>query len=109
LVGGRLRAALFFESEGKMQAERFRGMVSAWNEGRGFGWVRRDGSDDGKDIFCHAADVIARGHVTLHAGQVVEYGVEQTPRGPRCSEVEVIEEPSEIGATAALDASAGGG
>jgi CspA family cold shock protein len=89
--------------------QRYRGVVTTWNESRGFGWVRADGSDVGKDYFVHSADVCQRGHVTLVAGQVVEFGLEQTARGPRCSEVEVIEEAAESCATASLAASAGGG
>jgi CspA family cold shock protein len=63
-------------------------------EGQVRKWVTSYGfisTDSGKgDIFVHESEV--RGRVSLREGQKVKFDVSEEPRGPKATNVELIEE-----------------
>ncbi len=66
------------------EQQRYTGIVESWIDGRGFGFIRRDG-DTGRSIFVHARDITnGEGNRTLIVGQRVEFEVVASERGPRC-------------------------
>jgi CspA family cold shock protein len=47
------------------------GHIKAWNDDRGFGFIRRD--DGQEDVFCHCRDIRHLGTDRLAVGQPVEF------------------------------------
>ena len=62
------------------------GIVKKWLD-RGFGFIAVEGQDD--EVFVHhtALDGVSE----LREGQKVEFDVEDGPKGPRASNVKVVE------------------
>ncbi len=62
------------------------GIVKKWLD-RGFGFIGVEGQDD--EVFVHhtALDGVSE----LREGQKVEFDVEDSPKGPRASNVKVVE------------------
>ena len=62
------------------------GIVKKWLD-RGFGFIGVEGQDD--EVFVHhtALDGVSE----LREGQQVEFDVEDSPKGPRASNVKVVE------------------
>jgi CspA family cold shock protein len=54
---------------------------------RGFGFVR---GDDGKEVFFHRSGLGANDYDSLSEGDVVEYVVQEGPRGPRAENVRAV-------------------
>ncbi|MGH0030157.1 MAG: cold-shock protein [Myxococcota bacterium] len=54
---------------------------------RGFGFVR---GDDGKEVFFHRSGLGANDYDSLSEGDVVEYIVQEGPRGPRAENVRAV-------------------
>jgi len=67
-----------------MEVRRLEGTVKRWVYGYGFIGVK-----GGDDIFVHHTDL--KDAYTLRRGQIVEFDVETTPKGPRARTVKVIE------------------
>jgi len=63
------------------------GKVKWFNEKKGFGFIEQDG---GKDLFVHYTGIISSGFKTLSEGQRVRFEVEDSPKGPKAKNVEVI-------------------
>ena len=63
-----------------------KGNVKRWLEGRGYGFIQPEDSED--DVFVHHSGLISA--YELKEGQEVEFEVEDTPRGPRAVEVKVL-------------------
>jgi CspA family cold shock protein len=51
---------------------------------RGFGFIR---GEDGKEVFFHRSGLNGGEYDTLNEGDVVEYVVQEGPRGPRAEGV----------------------
>jgi cold shock protein len=64
-----------------------RGRVKKLVPDRGFGFVR---GDDGKEVFFHRSGLGANDYDALSEGDVVEYVVQEGPRGPRAENVRAI-------------------
>jgi CspA family cold shock protein len=64
-----------------------KGTVKRWLMGRGYGFINPDGEDD--DVFVHHSEI--ENSYELREGQVVEFEVEDTPKGPRAVNVKVVE------------------
>ena len=62
------------------------GIVKKWLDGRGFGFIEVDDSDD--DVFVHHSEL--QGTYSLMSGQKVEFEVEDSPKGPRATNVNVV-------------------
>jgi CspA family cold shock protein len=63
------------------------GKVKWFNEKKGFGFIEQDG---GKDLFVHYTAITSEGFKTLSEGQRVSFEVEETPKGPKAKNVQVI-------------------
>ncbi len=57
------------------------GKVKWFNSEKGFGFISND--EDNKDIFVHFSAIVADGFKTLEEGQVVEFDITDTDRGPQ--------------------------
>jgi CspA family cold shock protein len=64
-----------------------RGRVKKLVPDRGFGFVR---GDDGKEVFFHRSGLGANDYDALSEGDVVEYVVQEGPRGPRAVNVRAV-------------------
>lgn len=67
-----------------------KGTVKWFNDAKGFGFIEPD--DGGEDVFVHFSSVKSEGFKTLREGQKVEFEVEDGPKGPQASNVEVSAE-----------------
>ena len=64
-----------------------KGRVKKLVPDRGFGFVR---GEDGKEVFFHRSGLGANDYDSLSEGDVVEYVVQEGPRGPRAENVRAI-------------------
>jgi len=62
---------------------RISGKVKWFNENKGYGFIV---GDSGKDIFVHYSE-IRDGYRTLAEGEVVEYELMDSPKGPQAKSV----------------------
>jgi CspA family cold shock protein len=58
--------------------ERTTGTVKWFNPSKGYGFIARP---DGEDVFVHHSAIQTEGYRTLQEGQVVEFTVENGPKG----------------------------
>ena len=63
------------------------GTVKWFNETKGFGFISP--SDGSADVFVHYSAISSEGFRTLKEGQSVTYEVENGPKGPQASQVQV--------------------
>ncbi len=63
------------------------GTVKWFNESKGFGFITPD--DGSKDVFAHFSAIAAEGFRTLAEGQQVTFDVEDGPKGPQASNIQV--------------------
>jgi CspA family cold shock protein len=63
------------------------GSVKWFNESKGFGFITPD--DGSKDVFVHFSAIASDGFRTLAEGQQVTFDVEDGPKGPQASNVQV--------------------
>ncbi len=68
---------------------RVRGRIKKLVRDRGFGFVR---GDDGKEVFFHRSGLGANDYDALSEGAVVEYVVQEGPRGARAENVRAVSE-----------------
>lgn len=61
------------------------GTVKWFNDSKGYGFIRTDGSET--DIFVHYSAIDGEGFKTLAEGQKVEFELVQGPKGPLASNV----------------------
>jgi len=64
-----------------------KGRVKKLVPDRGFGFVR---GDDGKEVFFHRSGLGTNDYDSLSEGDVVEYVVQEGPRGPRAENVRAV-------------------
>ena len=62
----------------------FKGTVKWFNDAKGYGFIQRP---EGDDLFVHVSAIQGDGFRTLHEGDVVEFDVSQTQRGPEATNV----------------------
>lgn len=67
-------------------AEKTRGTVKWFNEGKGFGFIE----SDGKDYFVHFSAIQGTGFKTLKEGASVLFKATQGQKGPQAEDVEVV-------------------
>lgn len=66
-----------------------RGRIKKMVRERGFGFIR---GEDGKEVFFHRSGMSSGDYDVLEEGDVVEYVVQESPRGPRAENVRAIGE-----------------
>jgi len=65
-----------------------KGKVKWFNAEKGYGFIEREG---GSDVFVHFSAINSSGFRTLNEGDIVEFEVEDGPKGPSAANVTVIE------------------
>ena len=63
------------------------GKVKWFNQEKGYGFITDD--EDGKDVFVHYTAINAEGFRTLEEGQILEFTINQSDRGPQSQNVTV--------------------
>ena len=63
------------------------GTVKWFNESKGFGFIAP--ADGSKDVFVHYSSIADQGFRTLAEGQQVTFDVENGPKGPQATNVQV--------------------
>ena len=71
--------------------DRLTGTVKWFNDQKGYGFIARQGE---RDIFVHHTSIQMEGYRTLTEGQVVEFTLEQGPKGPAAAEVTKVSQPA---------------
>ena len=64
---------------------RHTGKVKWFNENKGFGFILQD--DGGQDIFVHYSEIKQDGFRTLNEGELVEFELADSTKGPQAKEV----------------------
>jgi CspA family cold shock protein len=64
-----------------------RGQVNKLKADRGFGFIR---SSEGDEVFFHQSAVADGGFDSLREGQEVTFDIQNSPRGPRASDVRPV-------------------
>ena len=65
-------------------SERLTGIVKWFNPSKGYGFIDQE---DGEDVFVHYSVIKMEGYRVLKQGQMVEFVVEESPKGLQASEV----------------------
>jgi CspA family cold shock protein len=63
------------------------GQVKWFNEKKGYGFIQQDG---GKDLFVHFSAIQGDGFKSLKEGQRVTFEIEDSPKGPKAKNVQII-------------------
>jgi len=63
------------------------GTVKWFNPTKGYGFIQQE---NGQDLFVHYTAIQTEGFKTLTEGQRVRFEVEETPKGPKAKNVQVI-------------------
>lgn len=66
---------------------RITGTVKWFNDGKGFGFISREG---GPDVFVHFSAIEASGFKSLVEGDKVEFEVVQGQKGPQAADVKKV-------------------
>lgn len=68
---------------------RVKGTVKWFNDSKGFGFITPESGS--KDVFVHQSAILSAGFRTLAEGDVVEFTIEQGPKGPSAASVQKIQ------------------
>ncbi len=90
LNNGRVRV----EEDVRQMADRLSGTVKWFSRVKGYGFIQPDSG--GKDVFVHFSAIQGEGYRNLDEGQRVEFGVEDTGKGPQAVQVQVVGTPSPV-------------
>jgi cold shock protein len=65
-----------------------KGTVKWFNATKGFGFISRDNQED---IFVHYKAIEGKGYKSLNEGEVVEFEIEEGPKGKQAANVKKVE------------------
>ncbi len=68
----------------KEMSERLTGTVKWFSPSKGYGFI---GQENGEDVFVHFSSIQMDGYKVLKQGQIVEYSLEEGPKGFQAAEV----------------------
>ena len=68
-------------------SDRVLGTVKWFNDGKGFGFIEREGGDD---VFVHFSAIQGNGFRSLQEGQRVEFTIQQGPKGLQAADVVTV-------------------
>ena len=88
---GRSRGRRVATARAVPSGPKVRGKIKKLVRDRGFGFVR---GDDGKEVFFHRSGLGSTDYDSLSEGDVVEYVVQEGPRGARAENVRAVAEGS---------------
>jgi len=71
-----------------MADDRFTGTVKWFSDGKGYGFITRNG---GSDVFVHHSGIRVGGPRSLNEGDQVEFSIETNPRGDKAADLVVTE------------------
>lgn len=60
------------------------GSIAKLKKDKGFGFIR---GQDGQEYFFHKEDLVGLNYISLHEGQMIQFEIGQTPKGPRARNV----------------------
>jgi len=66
-----------------------KGTVKFFNSKKGWGFIGPD-EKDSKDVFVHYSEIGMEGYKTLRTGDIVEYEIKESDKGPMAAGVKVI-------------------
>lgn len=61
------------------------GKVKWFNENKGYGFILQN--EGGRDVFVHYSEIKEDGYRTLSEGELVEFDVAESPKGPQAKDV----------------------
>lgn len=65
-----------------------RGRVKWFSDKKGFGFLSQD--NGGEDVFCHYSAIESKGYRSLNEDDVVEFDIENSPRGLKAANVRKV-------------------
>ena len=63
------------------------GTIKWFNSAKGFGFISTEGK---KDVFVHYKAINSEGYKTLNEGDLVEFEIEDGPKGPQAANVSKV-------------------
>jgi CspA family cold shock protein len=66
-------------------SDRVKGTVKWFSAPKGYGFIAPE--DGGKDVFVHYSEIQMTGYAELNEGDLVEFTVEDSPKGPQAVNV----------------------
>ncbi|OGO05690.1 MAG: cold-shock protein [Chloroflexi bacterium RBG_13_56_8] len=75
-----------------MSSVRTTGRVKWFSRVKGYGFIVPDGDEATKDVFVHYSAIQGEGFRNLEEGQLVEFTIEDSPKGPQAADVVPIAE-----------------
>ena len=63
------------------------GTVKWFNDAKGYGFIQ---SSEGRDVFVHQSEIRAEGYRTLKEGAKVEFEVTEGAKGPKATNVQIV-------------------
>lgn len=73
-----------------MSAQRETGPVKWFDKAKGYGFITRESETGEEDVFVHYNAIQGDGFRLLYEGQVVEYTVQQGPKGLQAENVVIL-------------------